>query len=208
MADQSVVSCCRAGNLRRQGARVSRADGGSSRRWCARRVTARISSFRMDSTRAAITTSASGAMPMRRRRRKAIPTSTASGATSRSTASTPLVDVAWAVEVGLAAAGPWQERRVARTAADGRARAHNAKRLVQRRRQRVAPTAVSVPAAASGPLDIRRRPGQRRSGCRPRREDRRERALAAFSISRSAPRSKRRTAESSPAATSRTRPTA
>ena len=25
--------------------------------------------------------------------------------------STPLVDVAWAVEVGLAAAGPWQERR-------------------------------------------------------------------------------------------------
>ena len=27
--------------------------------------------------------------------------------------STPLVDVAWAVEIGLAAAGPWQERRVA-----------------------------------------------------------------------------------------------
>jgi cytidine deaminase len=26
--------------------------------------------------------------------------------------STPLVDVAWAVEIGLAAAGPWQERRV------------------------------------------------------------------------------------------------
>ena len=28
--------------------------------------------------------------------------------------STPLVDVAWAVEMGLAAAGPWQERRVRR----------------------------------------------------------------------------------------------
>src|SRR5438128_11555999 len=27
---------------------------------------------------------------------------------------TPLVDVAWAVEIGLAAAGPWQERRVVR----------------------------------------------------------------------------------------------
>ena len=27
---------------------------------------------------------------------------------------TPLVDVAWAVEVGLAAAGPWQERRQVR----------------------------------------------------------------------------------------------
>jgi len=36
--------------------------------------------------------------------------------------STPLVDVAWAVEVGLASAGPWQERRVRdrRTTADRR----------------------------------------------------------------------------------------
>ena len=36
---------------------------------------------------------------------------------------TPLVDVAWAVEIGLATAGPWQERRVAperRIAADRR----------------------------------------------------------------------------------------
>jgi len=36
---------------------------------------------------------------------------------------TPLVDVAWAVEIGLAAAGPWQERRVVndrRAAADRR----------------------------------------------------------------------------------------
>ncbi|MSO55640.1 MAG: cytidine deaminase [Acidobacteria bacterium] len=31
----------------------------------------------------------------------------------RNLQSTPLVDVAWAVEIGLAAAGPWQERRVA-----------------------------------------------------------------------------------------------
>jgi cytidine deaminase len=30
---------------------------------------------------------------------------------ARHLSSTPLVDVAWAVEVGLAAAGPWQERR-------------------------------------------------------------------------------------------------
>ncbi len=37
--------------------------------------------------------------------------------------STPLVDVAWAVEIGLAAAGPWQERRIGsdrRAAADRR----------------------------------------------------------------------------------------
>lgn len=40
--------------------------------------------------------------------------------------STPLVDVAWAVEIGLAAAGPWQERRVRtdrRAAADRRGQA-------------------------------------------------------------------------------------
>jgi len=39
--------------------------------------------------------------------------------------STPLVDVAWAVEVGLAAAGPWKERRTVadrRTLAERRAR--------------------------------------------------------------------------------------
>ena len=32
---------------------------------------------------------------------------------AKSVSSTPLVDVAWAVEMGLASAGPWQERRVA-----------------------------------------------------------------------------------------------
>ena len=40
--------------------------------------------------------------------------------------STPLVDVAWAVEIGLAAAGPWQERRTVgdrRTVANRRAQA-------------------------------------------------------------------------------------
>ena len=42
--------------------------------------------------------------------------STDSGAISaKHLHSTPLVDVAWAVEVGLAAAGPWQERRNWRT---------------------------------------------------------------------------------------------
>ena len=39
---------------------------------------------------------------------------------------TPLVDVAWAVEVGLAAAGPWQERRhLADRRAAGERRAHS-----------------------------------------------------------------------------------
>jgi cytidine deaminase len=33
---------------------------------------------------------------------------------SKNLRATPLVDVAWAVEIGLAAAGPWQERRVVR----------------------------------------------------------------------------------------------
>jgi cytidine deaminase len=32
----------------------------------------------------------------------------------KSVSATPLVDVAWAVEIGLASAGPWQERRVGR----------------------------------------------------------------------------------------------
>ena len=41
--------------------------------------------------------------------------------------STPLVDVAWAVEVGLAAAGPWRERRqLADRRAVGERRAHSA----------------------------------------------------------------------------------
>ena len=40
--------------------------------------------------------------------------------------STPLVDVAWAVEVGLAAAGPWQERRQLHDRRNGDRRASNA----------------------------------------------------------------------------------
>ncbi len=39
--------------------------------------------------------------------------------------STPLVDVAWAVEMGLSAAGPWQERRVLDDRRDGRNRRSN-----------------------------------------------------------------------------------
>ncbi len=70
------------------------------------------------------TTSECGGTPRRQRRPKAIPRSTSSGApSSRHLHSTPLVDVAWAVGVGLAAAGPWQERRARpdrRTVADRR----------------------------------------------------------------------------------------
>jgi cytidine deaminase len=40
--------------------------------------------------------------------------------------STPLVDVAWAVEVGLAAAGPWQERRKLPDRREGQRRAISA----------------------------------------------------------------------------------
>ena len=57
-------------------------------------------------------TSASGATPTRLRRPKG--TATSDGLRrdlAKHLHSTPLVDVAWAVEVGLTAAGPWQERR-------------------------------------------------------------------------------------------------
>jgi cytidine deaminase len=61
--------------------------------------------------------------------------------------STPLVDVAWAVEVGLTAAGPWQERR----------RLSDRRAMAQRR---VHTGAFSGPDRRMGPAD--RRVGPRR----------------------------------------------
>ena len=67
--------------------------------------------------------------------------------------STPLVDVAWAVEVGLAAAGPWQERRsVSDRRATGERRMENAP--FAGIDKRVSPDRRIGPRRASEPLRL------------------------------------------------------
>jgi len=61
--------------------------------------------------------------------------------------STPLVDVAWAVEVGLAAAGPWQERR-----AEGDRRSQNIPFFGSDRR--TSPDRRVGPRRVDGPLSL------------------------------------------------------
>ena len=64
--------------------------------------------------------------------------------------STPLVDVAWAVEVGLASAGPWQERRVSDRRASADRRVHTIAFIGTDRRlgfdRRLGPQRASEPA--------------------------------------------------------------
>ncbi len=70
---------------------------------------------------------------------------------AKNVSATPLVDVAWAVEIGLASAGPWQERRVApdRRASKDR-RQQNVGRQDGERRlgldRRIGPRRVNDPA--------------------------------------------------------------
>jgi cytidine deaminase len=74
--------------------------------------------------------------------------------------STPLVDVAWAVEVGLAAAGPWQERRhvtdrraVGERRAGGMSFSGPERRVAERRaspRRVIDPMAITFGASAQG----------------------------------------------------------
>jgi cytidine deaminase len=98
--------------------------------------------------------------------------------------STPLVDVAWAVEVGLAAAGPWQERR---SMSDRRT-------IAQRRKQsaafnggdkRVLPDRRVGPRRTSEPLRLTpfggANPGAPHSHVVQAARIARDRALAAFS---------------------------
>lgn len=103
--------------------------------------------------------------------------------------STPLVDVAWAVEVGLAAAGPWQERRqLTDRRAVGERRAHSAsfsgpeKRVTERRagpRRVIEPLAITFGDSAQGQSDTQGRSLQPNIVHAARIA--RERAMAAFS---------------------------
>ena len=113
-------------------------------------------------------------------RPKATATSTSCGATlAKHLHSTPLVDVAWAVEVGLAAAGPWQERRAVNDRRAAGATARSAAFSGSTARGLIAASVL----AGSEPIGSRSR--QRRNRPQPNIVDAarmaRERAMAAFS---------------------------
>ncbi len=113
--------------------------------------------------------------------------------------STPLVDVAWAVEVGLAAAGPWQEQRAIedrRGTADRRVQ--NIAFVGPRSPPRLRSADWSASGQRSGPIQHHRGGENSRATGRTR----------IFRISRSALPSRQLVDESSRAATSRTLPTA
>ncbi|HKY21606.1 MAG TPA: cytidine deaminase [Vicinamibacterales bacterium] len=72
------------------------------------------------------------------------------GSLARHLESTPLVDVAWAVEIGLSAAGPWQERRTIgdrRAAAERRAEetSFNGQNRRQNNHRRLGPRRAAEP---------------------------------------------------------------
>jgi len=92
--------------------------------------------------------------------------------------STPLVDVAWAVEIGLAAAGPWQERRVRsdrRAAADRRGPAS----AFDGQDRRQVPDRRLSPRRTDGPFDQAQ--GKPEAGVVAAARIARDRAHAAFS---------------------------
>ncbi len=94
--------------------------------------------------------------------------------------STPLVDVAWAVEVGLTAAGPWQERRAVPDRRVGPVRAATSATFTGSERRvgdrRVGPRRIVEPIGVTFGAALRSQPdlvGAARMA--------RERAMAAFS---------------------------